>query len=231
MDRDSGVSGGMNQLLAALPAAENHRLMHSLTPVFLDIDTVLFESGETVESVHFPRNCVVSLASPLQEGAMVQVATVGNEGVVGVPLAVGGSLALRATCSVAGWADRMDASTFLSEVERGGRLRELLSDYLQSLFGQISQAAACNLLHSTQARFSRWLLMSHDRVGSDEFAISNAFLGRMLGSSRSSVTLATRNLQSAGLINYHRGQLTIIDRVSLEAAACNCYLPTTRSAD
>jgi CRP-like cAMP-binding protein len=196
--------------------------MRSLSPVFLDIKTVLFEPGGTINSVDFPRNCVVSLVTPLQDGAVVEVATVGNEGIVGVPLVLGGSLAVRAICSVAGWADRMDASTFLKEVE-GGPLRELVNDYLQALFGQIAQAAACNRLHSTEERLSRWLLMSQDRVGSNEFAVTHEFLGRMLGSRRATVTLSAGILQAAGLIRYHRGQVTIVDRAGLESVACECY--------
>jgi CRP-like cAMP-binding protein len=221
----------MNQLLDALPAAENQRLVRSLSPVFLDINTVLFDPGGNIDYVHFPRNCVVSLAAPLQEGAVVEVAMVGNEGIVGVPLVLEGSLAFRAICSVAGWADRMDASTFLNEVERGDPLRQLVNEYVQALFGQISQLAACNRLHSIEACLSRWLLMSHHRVGTDEFAITHESLGRMLGSSRSTVSLAAGILQAEGLIKYHRGQLTIVDRAGLEAVGCECYGAIERELD
>jgi CRP-like cAMP-binding protein len=184
---------------------------------------VLFEPGQPIESIDFPRNCVVSLVTPLQGDMVVEVATVGNEGIVGVPLVLGGSLAVRAVCSVAGWANRLDAATFLAEVGREGPLRELVNDYLQALFGQIAQAAACNRLHSTEERLSRWLLMGHDRAGSDEFPITHKSLGRMLGSRRASVTVAAGILQEAGLISYRRGRVTIIDRAGLEAAACECY--------
>jgi CRP-like cAMP-binding protein len=223
VDSGSGVAVGTNLLLDALPADESERLMRALRPVFLDIKTVLFEPGQEIDSVEFPRNCVVSLVTPLHDGAIAEVATVGNEGIVGVPLVLGGSLAVRAVCSVAGWADRMAASTFLHEVERDGPLRQLVDDYVQALFGQISQAAACNRLHSNEERLSRWLLMSHDRVGTDEFAITHEFLARMLGSRRATVTLSAGILQSAGLIRYHRGQVTIVDRAGLEAVACECY--------
>jgi CRP-like cAMP-binding protein len=166
---------------------------------------------------------VVSLVTPLEDGAIVEVATVGNEGIVGVPLVLGGSLAVRAISQVAGWVVRMDAATFLKEVERDGPLREIVNDYLQALFGQISQAAACNRLHSNEERLSRWLLMSHDRVGVDEFGITHEFLGQMLGSRRATVTLSAGILQAAGLIRYHRGQITIIDRPGLESVSCECY--------
>jgi CRP-like cAMP-binding protein len=223
MDRAGGVARGTNQLLDALPAADSQRLMRLVTPVFLEIKTVLFEPGRTPVSVDFPRNCVVSLVSPFQDGGTVEVATVGKEGIVGVPLVLGGSLMVRAICSVAGWADRMHGSTFLNEVERDSPLRAVVNDYLQALFGQISQAAACNRLHSTEERLSRWLLMSHDRVGTDEFPVTHAFLGRMLGARRATVTLSAGLLQSAGLIRYHRGRVTIVDRGGLEAVACECY--------
>lgn len=223
MDRDNGVVGETNQLLDALPASETQRLMRLVRPVFLEINTVLFEPGRTTVSVDFPRNCVVSLVSPLQDGDVVEVATVGNTGIVGVPMVLGGSLAVRAICSVAGWAERMDASTFLNEVERDSPLRTLVNDHLQALFGQISQAAACNRLHSNEERLSRWLLMSRDRVGTDAFPITHEFLGRMLGARRATVTLSAGILQAAGLISYHRGHVTIVDRTGLEAMACECY--------
>jgi CRP-like cAMP-binding protein len=222
MDRDRGVAGG-NQLLDALPAAERRHLTPLLRKVFIDTRTVLFEPGATVDSVDFPLNCVVSLVTPLQDGAIVEVATVGNDGILGVPMVFGGALAVQAICSVAGSAQRMDSSTFLVEVERDGPLRELVGDYLQALFGQISQAAACNRLHSADQRLSRWLLMSHDRVGTDQFAITHEYLGRVLGSRRATVTLSAEILQAAGLIRYARGRVTIVDRAGLEAVACECY--------
>jgi CRP-like cAMP-binding protein len=222
MDRDSGVAGG-NQLLDALPQAETLRLTRSLRKVFVDIRTVLFEPGRTVDSVHFPLNCVVSLVTPLLDGAIVEVAAVGNDGIVGVPMVFGGALTVQALCSVAGWAHRMETSTFLDEVERDSPLRDLVGDYSQALFGQISQAAACNRLHSADQRLSRWLLMTNDRVGSDEFAITHEYLARMLGSRRATVTLSAEILQAAGLIRYGRGWVTIVDRAGLEAVACECY--------
>jgi CRP-like cAMP-binding protein len=189
----------------------------------LDVKTVLFEPRRPIDFLYFPLNAVVSLVTPLEDGAIVEVASVGNEGIVGVPMVLGGSLAVRAISAMAGWVVRMDAATFLNEVERNGPLRQLVNDYLQALFGQISQAAACNRLHSNEERLSRWLLMSHDRVGTDEFAITHQFLGQMLGSRRATVTLSAGILQAVGLIRYHRGRVTIVDRVGLESAACECY--------
>jgi hypothetical protein len=231
MDRDRGAIGGTNQLLDALSAAEYQRLQPWLRPVFLEIRTLLFEAGAPIAHVDFPRNCVVSLVTPLHNGTMVEVATVGNEGIVGLPLLRGGALTFQARCSVAGWSDRMAAPTFLDEVERGGPLSDLVSDYVQALFGQISQAAACNRLHSNEERLSRWLLMSQDRVGTDEFAITHEYLAHMLGSRRATVSLSAGILQAAGLISYHRGRVTIIDRAGLEATACECYATIERELD
>jgi hypothetical protein len=222
MDRVSGVTGGANQLLDALPPEEYERLLPMLSTVFLETRTVLFEAGAPIENVDFPRNCVVSLLAPLHNTS-VEVATVGNEGIVGVPLLRGGALGFQAVCSVAGWSDRMDAPTFLTEIENDGLLRDLVEDYVQALFGQISQAGACNRVHSNEERLSRWLLMSQDRVGADEFAITHEYLAQMLGSRRATVSLSAGVLQAAGLIRYHRGRVTILDRAGLEATACECY--------
>jgi len=212
-----------NHVLGALPSGEAQRLERLLTLVSLEIKTVLFEPGQRIDAVHFPLDGVVSLVTPLEDGAIVEVATVGNEGVVGVPLVSGGSLAVRAISQVPGRALRMEAESFLVELERRRALWEVVQNYTSALFGQIAQAAACNRLHSNEERLSRWLLMSHDRVGVDEFAITHEFLGQMLGSRRATVTLSAGILQAAGLIRYQRGHVTIIDRPGLEGVSCECY--------
>jgi CRP-like cAMP-binding protein len=212
-----------NRILDSLPEQEWARLVNQFTVASLPIKTVLFEPGQQIRAVYFPLNGVVSLVTSLEDGAIVEVATVGNEGIVGVPLLPGGALAVRAISQVPGRALRMEADTFLAEVDRRGPLSELVSKYVQALFGQISQAAACNRLHSNEERLSRWLLMSHDRVGVDDFAITHEFLGQMLGSRRATVTLSAGLLQAAGLIRYHRGQVTIVDRPGLEQVSCECY--------
>jgi CRP-like cAMP-binding protein len=223
LDSGIGATRGINHLLDALPAAKSQRLARSLTPVFLPIKTVLFEPGRTIESVFFPVTGVVSLVTPLGDGTAVEVATVGNEGVVGVPLVRGGSLAVRATSQVAGWVMRMDAAQFVDELDRNGPVRELVNDYLKALFGQISQVAACNRLHSLEERLSRWLLMSHDRAGRDVFDITHKFLGQLLGARPVTVTLSAGKLEAGGLIRYQYGQVTIVDRAGLESVACECY--------
>jgi CRP-like cAMP-binding protein len=213
----------VNRILEALPVAERDRLAALMTPVTLGLKTVLFEPGEVIDAVHFPLDGVISLVTPLEDGAIVEVATVGNEGIVGVPLVTGGALAVRAISQVPGRTLRLPASDFLREVSTCEPFRALTQSYIQALFGQISQAAACNRLHTSEERLSRWLLMSHDRVGVDDFAITHEFLGQMLGSRRATVTLSAGILQAAGLIRYHHGHVTILDREGLEGVACECY--------
>src|ERR1700682_1090544 len=212
-----------NHLLASLPETERDALMAQMWPTHLTVKTVLFDPGQVIGSVHFPIDGVVSLVTPLADGNIVEVATIGNEGIVGVPLVAGGSLAVRAISQVGGRTLRMDAALFVAEIERLSAFRRLVQRYIQALFGQISQAAACNRLHSNEERLSRWLLMSHDRVGTDSFPITHEFLGQMLGSRRATVTLSAGVLQAAGLIRYHRGRVTIVDREGLEGVACECY--------
>lgn len=212
-----------NRLLAGLPWRDQERIMSKLVPSFLEVETVLFEPGEVVAAVYFPLDGVVSLVTPLQDGAIVEVATVGNEGVVGVPAVLGGSLAVRAISQGAGRSLTMTTSSFLGEVALNEPLARLVQNYVQALFGQISQAAACNRLHSSEERLSRWLLMSRDRVGKDQFPISKEFLGQMLGAPRATVTLAAGVLQKEGLISYRRGLIEIVDGKGLEAVACECY--------
>ena len=205
-----------NHLLEALPDDERQTLLQQLRPAHLTVKTVLFDPGQTIPSVHFPIDGVISLVTPLADGNIVEVATIGNEGIVGVPLVPGGSLAVRAISQVGGRTLRLDATEFINGLERLPAFRALVQKYVQALFGQISQAAACNRLHSNEERLSRWLLMSHDRVGTDTFPITHEFLGQMLGSRRATVTLSAGLLQSAGLIRYHRGRVTIVDREGLE---------------
>jgi CRP-like cAMP-binding protein len=221
--RSSLAAPAGNHLLQALPPMEREALLPHLRLADLTVKTVLFDPGQLISQIHFPMDGVISLVTPLADGNIVEVATIGNEGIVGVPLVSGGSLAVRAISQVGGRTLRMDAAMFLEEVERLPGFRALVHKYIQALFGQISQAAACNRLHSNEERLSRWLLMSHDRVGTDTFPITHEFLGQMLGSRRATVTLSAGLLQAAGLIRYHRGRVTIVDREGLEAVSCECY--------
>jgi Crp-like helix-turn-helix domain len=176
-----------------------------------------------LESVYFPTGGVISLVTPLHGGAIVEVATIGNEGIVGVPLVPLGGLGVRAIVQVAGHALRIDAAVFLEWCERNRAAQMLVDRYTQALFGQIAQAAACNRLHSSEERLSRWLLMSQDRIGADQFMITQEFLGQMLGARRSTVSVSAGILQRAGIIKHARGHVTIVNREQLEEVSCECY--------
>ena len=217
------ASAGENRILTALPSSERQELFGLVRNVTLPVKTVLFEPRAPIEALYFPIDGVISLVTPLHDDAIVEVATIGNEGIVGVPLVPLSGLAVRAISQVAGHSLRMDATSFLTWFERSSAFQALVDKYTQALFGQISQAAACNRLHSSEERLSRWLLMSHDRVGSDQFMITQEFLGQMLGARRSTVSVSAGILQRAGLIRYVRGHVTIVDRAALEAVSCECY--------
>lgn len=211
-----------NRILQALAQEEREALTADLELVALPTKMVIFEPGEAIQWVHFPLDGVISLITPLADGDAVEVATIGNEGIIGVPAVAGGSLVVRALAPVGGHALRIAAGQFTRDLERFPDLQRLVRRYVQALFGQIAQAAACNRLHSNEERLSRWLLMTHDRVGSDTFPVTHEFLAQMLGSRRATVTLSAGSLQSDGLIHYQRGEVTIVDRPALEAVACEC---------
>jgi hypothetical protein len=223
VDSGSGVPSGTNRLLDALPAPQRNRLRATLSHAWLEPKTVLFEPGQRIDVVDFPCTCVVSLITRFRDGSTVEVAAVGNEGIVGVPVVLGGSLGVVAMCSIGGWIDRIDAATFTREVASDVDLHELLDDYLQALFNQLSQAVACNRVHSTTERLARWLLAGADRLGgTDELAITQQLLGQLLGSGEATVGRAAQHLQAGGLITSRRGRITIVDRPGLELVACEC---------
>jgi CRP-like cAMP-binding protein len=191
---------------------------------------VLYEPGEAIESVHFPLDGVVSLVTPCTDGS-IEVASIGNEGIVGVPLTHAGVGCVRAVSPLGAQTLQMRAATFLAEIQRLDTFRRLVERYLLALFAQISQAAACNRLHANEQRLSRWLLMTHDRVGRDTFSVTQDILAQMLGSRRGTVTLSAQLLQAAGLIAYHRGRVTIVDRSGLESSCCECYATLRKALD
>jgi CRP-like cAMP-binding protein len=216
-----------NRILTALSAADRLQLFEVVSSVALPVKTVLFEPGRPIDAVYFPIDVVISLVTPFHDGAMVEVATVGNEGIVGVPLVPFGGLGVRAISQVAGYCLRLDADVFLEWSDRNQTFQRLVERYTQALFGQIAQAAACNRVHSNDARLARWLLMTHDRVGSAHFMITQDFLGQLLGVRRSTVSVSAGLLQRDGAIHYTRGHVTILDRELLEAASCECYAAIT----
>jgi CRP-like cAMP-binding protein len=219
-----------NLLLQALPPLERDTLLAHLRPTALPAKTVLFEPGEGIAAVHFPLDGVISLVTPVGDGS-VEVASIGNEGIVGVPLIPAGVSCVRAVSPMGGQTLQMGAATFLAQIERWDAFRQLVERYQLALFAQISQAAACNRLHANEQRLCRWLLMTHDRVATDTFPVTQDVLGQMLGSRRGSVTLSAQLLQAAGLIAYHRGRVTIVDREGLESACCECYASLKNGLD
>lgn len=219
-----------NRLLATLPEEDYRRLRPQLEPVTLKLRDVLYKAGEAASHVYFPRQAIVSLVAVMKDGHRVEVGLVGNEGMLSTTSFMGGnSSPNEAMVQVADGAVRMEAAALAEEFRRGGALQVILLRYAQSLFAQVSQSGACNRLHSIEKRLARWLLMVSDRVKSEKIPLTQEFLAIMLGSERSGVTLAAITLQDAELIRYSRGKITILDRASLEAAACECY-PIIRHA-
>lgn len=191
-----------NRLLAALPQEEYERLLSKLEPVSLSLKQILYEPNEPIEYVYFPNNAVGSLLNLMQDGQTIEVATVGKEGMLGVPLLLGtNQIPLQALIQVPGDGLRMKADVFKGEVYCGSPLHTLLLRYTQTLMNQISQTAACNCLHKVERRFCRWLLMTQDRVDCDSFPLTHEFLSYMLGVRRASVSEVAATFQESGLIN------------------------------
>jgi CRP-like cAMP-binding protein len=212
-----------NALLAALPRAECVRLARLLSPVSLEFGEILHEP-ETLRYVYFPIDCLVSLFAPVPHHLAVEVALIGSEGMVGASLALGARTSpLQALVQGSGQALRMDAPAFRREMRRSADLRAGVHRYVNLLMGQLAQTAACNAFHRLEARCARWLLMTRDRVQSDELELTHEFLARMLGVRRVGVTVAAGNLQRRGLIVYSRGRITILDGGRLAKSACECY--------
>ena len=213
-----------NKLLAALPKAEYQRLLPKLEPVSLSFKQLLYECNEPIDYVYFLNNCVISLIRVMEDGGVVEVATVGNEGMSGLPVLLGGTHSPNETfVQVPGDALRMKVDVFRSEITPGSPLHNLLLRYTQALMNMLAQSVACNRLHSIEERCCRWLLLTRDRVNSNEFPLTQEFLSQMLGVRRASVSEVAAVLQKAGLIQYHRGKMMILNRKGLEADSCECY--------
>lgn len=213
-----------NRLLTALPAAERERLRPHLAPAELDLRQVLVEVDTPIPAVFFPVDAVVSFLSVMADGSSVEVATIGPEGLVGLPLALGTDRTPgQAFVQIPGRALRMEAAVVQAEMARGGAFAHVVHRYTQALFTFLAQSSACNRLHAIPERCARWLLLTHDRVGGPSFPMTHEFLAQMLGVRRATVTEALGPLQEEGLIQYHRGRLEVVDRKGLEAAACECH--------
>ena len=213
-----------NLLLAALPRKSYAELLPSLTPVVLKFGDVLYEPGQSIEQVYFPGDSMVSLLTLVEGHLALEVGLVGPEGVVGSPLALGVDRSpVRALVQGGGQAMRMSAGSFRSALRRSAPLQRGLLRYVDFLMSQITQTAACNRFHVVERRLARWLLMTRDRVRSDEFRMTQDFLSNMLGVRRVGVTEAAGALQRRKLIKYSRGAISILNGRGLEAAACSCY--------
>ena len=221
-----------NRLLAVLPAAERERLDLHLEPVSMALGEVVYESGSQLEYVYFPTTSIVSLLYVMADGASAEIAVVGNEGMVGVVLFMGGETTpSRAIVQSAGSAYRLPGHAMKEEFVRGGAMQHLLLRYTQALLTQMAQTAVCNRHHSVDQQLCRWLLLSLDRLPSNKLTMTQELIANMLGVRREGVTEAAGKLQSAGLIQYSRGRITVLDRPRLEARACECYGVVKRESD
>ena len=213
-----------NHLLAALPADEYARLLPSLELVPMSLGEALYESGIQMRHVYFPTTSIVSLLYVMEDGSSAEIAVVGNEGIVGVSLFMGGeSTSSRAVVQSAGHAYRLKDQLLKDEFYRAGPMQRLLLRYTQALLTQMAQTAVCNRHHSLDQQLCRWLLLSLDRLLSNELVMTQELIANMLGVRREGVTEAAGNLQRAGLISYQRGRITVLDRAALEARCCECY--------
>jgi CRP-like cAMP-binding protein len=230
----SAESLGRNRLLASLATEDRERLSPALDQASLELKKTLYGAGEPIEAVYFPIDAVISILTTLDEGARVEIATIGNEGLVGLTIALGGDAMNPRESSVVqvpGEALVMDAELFREELERRGALASVIERYTQAFLSQVSQQVACNGLHSIEQRCARWILLTHDRVGTNEFPMTQEFLSQMLGVRRASVTVVAGILQRAGFIQFRRGKLTVLDREGLEGTACECYAVTREVFD
>ena len=222
---------GENRLLTALPKDDHERLLPHLEKVSLILRDILYEANGPIEHVYFPLSGVVSLVI-MDNGSTLEVGIIGNEGLVGTPVFLGAERSpTQAIVQIQGEALRMEAKVFKKEMRRDGPLYGLVQRYTQAMINHISQCLICNRRHSVKKRMCRWLMMSHSRVGADEFQLTHEFLAQMLGVCRPTVTAVAGTLQKDGLINYHRGTITVLDRKGLEAACCECYEVVAKELD
>jgi len=227
--KPTAQSPRQNQLLAALPDADYQRLLPHLEPVSMELGKALYESGSQQGYVYFPTTSIISLLYVMEDGASAEIAIAGNEGVVGIALFMGGeSTPSRAVVQSAGYGYRLSASMLIKEFGQGGELQHLLLRYTQALITQMAQTAVCNRHHALEKQLCRWLLLSLDRLASNELTMTQELIANMLGVRREGVTEAAGHLQAAGLIHYSRGRITVLDRAKLEARVCECYAVVKR---
>jgi CRP-like cAMP-binding protein len=217
-------SPAQNHLLQVLPESVRNRVFPQLEPVDLPLGHVLYESGAPLQHVYFPADAIVSLLYVMKDGASAEIAVVGNEGVVGVALFMGGETTPnRAVVQSGGAAYRMKSQILKEEFAQSGALQHLFLRYTQSLLTQMAQTAVCNRHHTVEQQLCRWLLMSLDRLPSNRLTMTQELIANMLGVRREGVTQSARRLQSQGVIQYSRGLITVLDRPKLESICCECY--------
>ena len=213
-----------NYLISSLPKDEFERVLSKLEPVPFELGSVLYESGDRMDHVYFPTTAIVSLLYVMENGSTAEIGVVGNDGIVGIALFMGGDTTPnRAIVQSSGNAFKMKAKDLKAEFELGGMFQKMLLRYTQALMTQISQTAVCNRLHSVEEQLCRWLLLSHDRLKSDELVMTHDLISNMLGVRREGVTLAAQKLAKQKLITNVRGTITVTDRQGLEGAVCECY--------
>ena len=221
---DANMTPKQNHLLAALPAEIFERLSPHLELISMPLGEVLCESGVQLQHVYFPTTAIVSLHYLLESGASAEIAGVGNEGVLGISIFMGGNTTTTlATVQTAGCGYRLKGRLMMEEFNRAGLMMRLMLRYTQALMTQISQTAVCNRHHSIEQQLCRWLLLTLDRLASLELTITQELIAGMLGVRREGITEAAGNLQRAGFISYRRGHITVLDRPGLESRACECY--------
>ena len=221
-----------NNLLAALPEADYARLLPDLELVPLPLGWAVYEAGGELGYVYFPTTSIISLLYVMEDGSSAEIAVTGNEGLVGIALFMGGeSTPSRAVVQSAGYGYRLKAAVLQREFKRGGQMQYLALRYTQALITQMAQTAVCNRHHSVEQQLCRWLLLSLDRLPSNELTMTQELIANMLGVRREGVTQAAGQLQEAGLIHYSRGHITVLDRPKLEKRVCECYAVVKRESD
>jgi CRP-like cAMP-binding protein len=221
-----------NALLKALPEATKQRLFPQLKIIKLPLGKVIYEAGQNLENVYFPIDSIVSLLNVLEDGASAEISVVGNEGLVGIAVFMGGESTInRAIVQSAGRAYKLSASILFDEFNDNQNLRELLLRYTQALMAQMAQTAICNRHHSIDQQLCRWLLLSLDRLASNNLTMTQELIANMLGVRREGVTEAAGKLQKLGVIDYKRGQITVTNRQKLETLCCECYAVVKTETD
>jgi CRP-like cAMP-binding protein len=214
-----------NRILAALPQADLDQFFNDLDPVALSLKQILYPVGAPLEHVYFIEQGIASVLTSMADGASIEVGMIGTEGIVGLPALLGGDISdQQIIVQVSGTAQRMDANSCRTAFDGSPAVRRAALRFTEGLLALSGQTAACNRLHSTEQRFARWLLMARTRLESDDIPMTHEFLSTMLGVRRTGVTEVATKLRRVGLIRYHHGEITILDREALEATACECHL-------